>query len=164
MTEKRFGKFAYIENENPALIAKLRGSAQYPAVEGLANVYWLGDGFYLELSLEGLPPSEVFGLHIHDGIVCAPVDGEAFSEAGKHLNNCGEGLWCSRHPYHAGDLPPVFSSAAGEAYMQVYIDKATIDEAAGKPLVLHRMPDDFTTQPAGNSGVRIACGILAQNI
>lgn len=164
MLNDRVGRFAYIENETPALIAGLGGSAQYPAVQGTAFVYWLPVGFYMVVELKGLPPSQVFGLHIHDGTVCAPLDGEAFSQAGKHLNNCGEGLWCSRHPYHAGDLPPVFSNAQGEAVMQIYMDRAALDEVAGKPLVLHRMPDDFKTQPAGNSGIRIACGVLAQNI
>lgn len=167
MLNDRVGRFAYIENETPALIAGLGGSAQYPAVQGTAFVYWLPVGYYMVLELKGLPPSQVFGLHIHDGTVCAPIDApdaQAFSQAGKHLNNCGEGLWCSRHPYHAGDLPPVFSDAEGSAVMQVFIDRAVVDEAAGKPLVLHRMPDDFTSQPAGASGVRIACGVLAQNI
>lgn len=164
MLNDRVGRFAYIENETPALIAGLGGSAQYPAVQGTAFVYWLPVGFYMVVELKGLPPSQVFGLHIHDGTVCAPLDGEAFSQAGKHLNNCGEGLWCSRHPYHAGDLPPIFSNAQGEAVMQIYMDRAALDEVAGRPLVLHRMPDDFKTQPAGNSGIRIACGVLAQNI
>ena len=176
MLNDRVGRFAYIENENPALIAGLGGSAQYPAVHGTAFVYWLPVGFYIVLELRGLPPSQVFGLHIHDGTVCEPLDGEAFShptlgaQAGRHLNNCGDGLWSSRHPYHAGDLPPVFSNAEGEAVMQIYIDRAALDEVAGKPLVLHRMPDDFKTQPApdaraaGGSGIRIACGVLAQNI
>lgn len=170
MLNDRVGRFAYIENETPALIAGLGGSAQYPAAQGTAFVYWLPVGFYMVVELKGLPPSQVFGLHIHDGTVCAPLDGETFShptlgaQAGKHLNNCGEGLWCSRHPYHAGGLPPVFSNAQGEAVMQIYMDRAALDEVAGKPLVLHRMPDDFKTQPAGNSGIRIACGVLAQNI
>lgn len=164
MNNERVGRFAYIENETPALVAALRGSAQYPTAEGTAFVYWLPVGFYMVMEMKGVPQSQIFGLHIHDGKVCAPIVGEAFSQAGKHLDNCGEGTWCGQHPYHAGDMLPIFSDADGNASMQVFIDRAELDEIAQKPLVLHRMPDDFTTQPSGASGIRIACGVLAHNI
>lgn len=158
-------KYAYMENESPALKADIKGSEVHPKIAGTVLVYWLPEGFYLQADLEGLPGSRVFGLHIHDGLVCAPVGSdEPFSEAGGHLNNCGEGTWCSQHPYHAGDLPSVFSDAEGNAAARVYIDRAQIEELSGKPIVIHGLPDDFKTQPSGNSGVRIACGILKEQI
>ncbi len=87
-----------------------------------------------------------------------------FSDAGGHFGNCGDGIWCSRHPYHAGDLPPLFSNAEGKSNIRIYIDRADIDEISGKPIIIHGLPDDFKTQPSGNSGVRIACGILKEKI
>jgi Cu-Zn family superoxide dismutase len=158
-------KFSYMETERPALVAEVRGNEVHPDIVGTVNIYWLPDEYYLQADFEGLPPSRVFGFHIHDGIVCAPIDGDKpFSEAGGHYNNCGEGVWCSLHPYHAGDLPPIFSDSEGRASMQVYTDRATVGELSGKPIVLHGLPDDFRTQPSGDSGVRIACGILKENL
>lgn len=165
VTMRQVNRFAYMENERPALIANVKGNSVHPDIIGLINVYWLPGTFFLQADFEGLPPSRVFGFHIHDGLVCGTADGnEAFMAAGSHLNNCGEGVWCSRHPYHAGDLPPIYSDTAGTANFQVYIDRATIAELSGKPVVVHGLPDDFKTQPSGNSGVRIACGILAENL
>jgi len=162
---RQINKFAYIENERPALIADIRGGAAYPGIRGLIHMYWLPDAILLQSEFEGLSPSRVFGFHVHSGIICGTEDGaEPFAEAGSHFDNCGEGLWCGQHPYHAGDLPPVFSDSSGYAAGQVYIDKATVAEYSGKPVVLHMMPDDFSSQPAGNSGMRIACGILAENL
>ena len=161
----RFNRFAYIENESPALEADIKGNDVHPQIAGKVYVYDLPDGFYLQADLQGLPGSRVFGMHIHDGLVCAPVGTDnPFSEAGGHLNNCEEGTWCSRHPYHQGDLPPLFSDKNGNANLQVYIDRARIEDISGKPVVIHGLPDDFTTQPSGNSGVRIACGILKEQI
>lgn len=162
---KQVSKYAYMENESPALMAEIKGSDVHPEIAGTVYVYGLPKGFYLQADLEGLPESRVFGFHIHDGLVCAPIGSEEpFSEAGGHFNNCGEGTWCSRHPYHAGDLPSLFSNAEGKSSIRVYIDKADIEEIAGKPIVIHGLPDDFKTQPSGNSGVRIACGILKEQI
>ena len=162
---KRFSRFAYIENESHALEAEIKGSEVHPAIGGMVYVYELPQGFYLQADIEGLPESRVFGLHIHDGLVCAPTGpNNPFSDSGGHLNNCGEGIWCSRHPYHAGDLPPLFSNEKGKSTIRVYIDRANIDEISGKPIVIHGLPDDFKTQPSGNSGVRIACGILKKKI
>lgn len=161
----RFGRFAYMENESPVLEAEIKGGDVHPEIAGNIYVYGLPGGFYLQADIEGLPGSRVFGLHIHDGLVCAPTGtDDPFSDSGGHLNNCGEGIWCGRHPYHAGDLPPLFSDAEGRANIRVYIDRAGIDELSGKPVVIHGLPDDFKTQPSGNSGVRIACGILKKKI
>lgn len=159
-------KFAYMAAESPALRGELRGSADFPEAEGSIFAYWLDGALYLQAELVGLPPDRVFGFHIHNGIICGSpetADGkEAFEEAGSHLSLCPDGTWCGRHPYHAGDLPPIFSDSEGFAAMEVYIGKAQISDYSGKPIVLHSMPDDFGTQPSGNSGKRIACGIFAE--
>ena len=162
---KQVSRFAYMENESPTLEAEIKGSDVHPEIAGRVFVYGLPKGFYLLAYLEGLPESRVFGLHIHDGLVCTPTGMDnPFSDAGGHFGNCGDGIWCSRHPYHAGDLPPLFSNAEGKSNIRIYIDRADIDEISGKPIIIHGLPDDFKTQPSGNSGVRIACGILKEKI
>ena len=162
---KQVSRFAYMENESPTLEAEIKGSDVHPEIAGRVFVYGLPKGFYLQADLEGLPESRVFGLHIHDGLVCTPTGMDnPFSDAGGHFGNCGDGIWCSRHPYHAGDLPPLFSNAEGKSNIRIYIDRADIDEISGKPSIIHGLHDDFKTQPSGNSGVRIACGILKEKI
>ena len=79
---------------------------------------------------------------------------DPFADAKTHYNpkSCP-------HPYHAGDLPPLFS-ANGYAYSAVLTDRFTVDEIIGKTVVIHSSPDDFTTQPSGNAGRKIACGVI----
>ena len=65
----------------------------------------------------------------------------------------------AEHPCHAGDLPPLFS-AAGKAFMVFLTNRLSVNEVIGKTVVIHSNADDFTTQPSGNSGSKIACGII----
>lgn len=162
---RQVSRFAFFEQETPALIAAVRGSADFPDVRGEVHAFWLPDEIFLQMEFTGLPPSRVMGLHIHSGLACGVAAApEPFSEAGGHFTVCEEGMWCSRHPYHAGDLPPLFSDEYGNAFAQVFIDRTNVREVSGKPIVVHALPDDFKTQPAGASGVRIACGLLAENL
>lgn len=156
-------KFSYLESERPALSGIMKGGPDAENAEGIVVVFWLPDALYLQADFRGLPPSEVFGFHIHEGYICGEARGEnTFAGAGGHYSNCAEGMWCDRHPYHAGDLPPIFSDADGNASMQVYLDKANVSELSGRVLILHSRRDDFKTQPAGDSGTRIVCGVLAE--
>ena len=72
----------------------------------------------------------------------------------KHYNPHG----CD-HPYHAGDLPPLFETS-GLALSAFLTDRFTVDEVIGRTVIIHDQPDDFTTQPSGNSGTKIACGVI----
>lgn len=155
--------FSYIAYERPALLGAIKGGIGHEDITGTVAVFRLPQAVYLEAQLYGLPPNEVLGFHIHDGVVCGPAE-EGFEAAGKHLSLCPEGTWCARHPYHAGDLPPIFSDAKGNAVMGVYLDRVVIDDISGRTIVVHSGKDDFRSQPAGNSGVRIACGILMRNL
>ena len=65
-------------------------------------------------------------------------------------NNCA-------HPFHAGDLPPVFESG-GQSFMAVWTGRFNVNDVIGRTVILHSHMDDFSTQPAGNSGEKIACG------
>lgn len=160
---QHINRFSYLASERPALMGTLRGSAEHPDIEGLVFAYWLDGALYIQAEFEGLPPDGLFGFHVHDGLICGETDGdEPFRQSGSHLKNCPDGTWCARHPYHIGDMPPIFSDENGYAAMEVFLGKARITDFSGKPLVLHSMPDDFMTQPAGNSGKRMACGLFTE--
>ncbi len=87
-----------------------------------------------------------------NGTSCTGNSSDEFADAKTHYNpqNCP-------HPYHAGDLPPLIEND-GYSYMSVFINKFTVKDIIGKVVIIHEMPDDFTTQPSGNSGTKIACG------
>ena len=107
----------------------------------------------VEAEIHGLPKTETgfFGFHIHEGDTCT---GAGFPNTGGHFNPCKED-----HPKHAGDLPPLLSDH-GSAYMKVFTDRFYIEEIIGKKVIIHSDPDDFRTQPSGNAGTQIACGVI----
>lgn len=91
-----------------------------------------------------------------NGTSCTGTKNDEFANAKAHLNpnNC-------QHPYHMGDLPPLIENN-GYAYMSVLLNKFKIKDIIGKVIIIHDMPDDFTSQPAGNSGQKIACGKIVE--
>jgi Cu-Zn family superoxide dismutase len=117
----------------------------------------------VEIEVEGLPPFKPatsrspqigpFGLHIHEHGHCGEGGGkEPFALAGGHYNPDHQ-----PHGNHAGDLPVLFSNN-GAAQMSVYTSRFKPEQVIGRSIVIHQSPDDFRTQPSGNSGLRIACG------
>lgn len=104
--------------------------------------------------LPAQPEHRVFGFHIHEGDRCAGNAEDPFADAKAHYNPQN-----TLHPYHAGDLPPVFSNE-GWAWYAAITTRFHSEEIIGKTMILHAMPDDLMTQPSGNSGEKIACGII----
>lgn len=142
---------------NPHAIAEITGSAAYPEIKGKAHFLQTNEGVLMMAEVFGLPISKIceggiFGFHIHEGWLCRGDEEDAFAGAGGHYNpeKC-------RHPFHAGDLPPLFGNN-GHAFMIVLTDNFFVDEVIGKTMIVHSGPDDFTTQPAGNAGMKMACG------
>ena len=139
-----------------------------------ANGHIVGSGVFLEqddgvrvlLDVKNLPPG-VKGIHIHEVGRCEPP---AFTSAGGHFNpaNAQHGLDNPRGP-HAGDLPNITVDADGQGHLE-YTDTrinlrtgpASLFEGRGTALVLHEREDDNRTDPAGNSGARIACGVVTR--
>ena len=89
--------------------------------------------------------------HIHQGRACSGI---GFSGTEGHYNPTEE-----MHPKHACDLPPLLE-CKGQAYLSVKTDRFSVDEIIGRTVVIHSDPDDFYTQPAGNAGRKIACGVI----
>lgn len=154
----RFGQI--LSRRKPDAAAVVKGSPKYAQVHGTVKFYQLREGVLVAAEVMGLPrqsgpcPGEVFGFHIHEGNACTGDARHPFSATGNHFNpgSCP-------HPQHAGDLPPLFGNN-GYAWAALLTDRFTVDAIAGRTVVIHRRPDDFTTQPAGNSGEKIACGAV----
>ena len=149
-------------NQNPNAYARITGSSEYPAVNGLVYLYQLAAGVFIIAQVQSLPDSSaacapnIYGFHIHSGNACTGNNEDPFANTDGHYNpaNCP-------HPAHAGDLPPLFGNH-GFALMAFFTDRFTVNEVLGRTIVIHSHPDDFTTQPAGNSGAKIACGLIMQ--
>lgn len=148
----------------PHAHARVRGSVAYPNIKGRVDFYQTDQGVVVLAEMTGLSVAEsdcgnsVFGFHIHEGSKCEGNAEDPFAEVGQHYNpeNCP-------HPSHSGDMPPLFSNK-GYAILMFLTDRFTVEEIIGRTIILHSGPDDFTTQPAGNAGKKIACGEIKQYI
>lgn len=144
----------------PDAIAVMYGSRRYPQIYGSVRFYRTANGTLTVADVSGLPSgdgacdSPILAFHIHGGDSCTGNEEDPFANAGTHYDP----NFCP-HPYHAGDLPPLFSSG-GKAFLAVLTDRFGIDDVVGKTVVIHSSPDDFTTQPSGNAGEKIACGVI----
>lgn len=143
---------------HPQAIAQVSGSNAYPTIHGKIFFYQTKQGVLVAARIWGLPtPTEdcenpIFALHIHNGSNCTGNGEDPFANALTHYNP----QQCP-HPYHAGDLPPLFGND-GYALSAVLTNRFTVKEVIGRTIIIHANPDDFTTQPSGNSGTKIACG------
>lgn len=138
--------------------AHIKGGKDYPNIDGTVTFKETKNGVLVTAKINGLPQSEnsctgrFFGFHIHEGTFCNGNANDEFANAKSHLNPTK----CP-HPFHMGDLPPLIENH-GKAYMTILINKFKIKDILGRVVIIHDMPDDFTTQPSGNSGTKIACG------
>lgn len=138
--------------------AYIKGGKKYSKINGIVTFKETKTGILVTAKISELPQSKdhckgrFFGFHIHEGTSCTGNLTDEFANAKSHLNytNC-------HHPFHIGDLPPLIEND-GYAYMSVLINKFKIKDIIGKVVIIHDSPDDFTTQPSGNSGIKIACG------
>ena len=139
--------------QQPNAIAQIRGTKETAGIRGTARFYQFPGGILTEVDVSGLPNNGVgfYGFHIHSGGSCSGVN---FASTGAHLNPTN-----AAHPHHAGDLPPLLSYN-GRAYMTVMSDRFSLPDILGRTVVIHKMPDDFRSQPAGNAGEKIACGVI----
>lgn len=156
-----YKKITEILNSQPKAFAVITGSEKYPKVYGKIHFYQQANSVLVTTWAEGLPiqqcGSGVFGFHIHSGGSCTGNEADPFADALTHYNPTG-----CEHPYHAGDMPPLFGEN-GRAFSVFMTQRFKIEDIIGKTVIIHSMPDDFTTQPAGNSGEKIACGLIRKN-
>lgn len=130
---------------------------------GSASIAWHGSGIVLNASVATLPPGP-HGIHLHTTGKC---DAPQFTSAGGHLNPSAHqhGTLNPAGP-HLGDLPNIDVGADGTGTIEVTLPglpgnvRPSLFDADGTAVVVHAGPDDYRTDPSGNSGGRIACGVL----
>ena len=146
----------------PDAVALIRGDSKNSEINGTVKFYPEASGVWVVANILGLPitaepcKNNIFAFHIHSGGECSGNADDPFADAGTHYDPNG----CP-HPYHAGDMPPLFG-ADGRAFLAFLTNRFTVDEIIGKTAVIHDSPDDFTTQPSGNAGAKIACGVISR--
>ena len=135
--------------------AILGGDAAHPNLWGEVLFTPCGRGTLVTVRAGGLPPGGFLGFHIHTMGLCSAGGDVPFSSAGGHYDPMGV-----PHPWHKGDLPPLLVSGDGEAYQVVYTDRFRPADVVGWSVIVHGVADDFRSQPAGDSGMRIGCGVI----
>jgi Cu-Zn family superoxide dismutase len=123
-----------------------------------------GDKVSVEARASALTPGG-HGFHIHEKGDCSSRDGMS---AGGHFNPTAKPHGNPGVPdHHTGDMPMLVADASGNASLSMELGGMTIGSGAtdivGRALIVHKDPDDYTTQPTGNSGARVACGVIAKN-
>lgn len=146
-----------LENNAPQAVAWVTGGPEYPQISGLAKFYDTPyGGTMVETEFFGLPnifvqnSATYYAMHIHEFGNCA----NAFQHTGEHYNPASQ-----PHPFHAGDLLPLLSNQ-GYAWSAFYDKRFQVRDIIGRSVVIHAHSDDFTSQPSGNSGIKIACGVI----
>ena len=146
----------------PDAQAIIRGSQLYPDLYGVVFFCQMPCGVFINAQFHGLPSvsetnakiNRFLGFHIHEFGDCTQNANSEFDRTGNHYNPDN-----FLHPNHRGDLPPILN-CGGYAWQSFLTDAFSVPEVIGRSIIVHAMPDDFMTQPSGNSGTKIACGII----
>jgi superoxide dismutase, Cu-Zn family len=145
--------------EPPRATAQLQPTKGSKTI-GEATFEQQGDKVHVLVNVQGLKPGQQHGFHIHEVGDCSSGDG--MSTKG-HFNPMGK---AHAHPGmgHAGDLPALQADKKGHSQLDVMVDGITVapgpTSIVGRGLIVHADPDDYMTQPTGNAGARIACGVI----
>lgn len=141
----------------PAASATLAGKSG-SQVSGSVGFSETTGGVRVTAEVKGLTPGE-HGFHIHESGDCSAADA---TSAKGHYNPASKAH--GHHTameHHSGDMNNLVANAQGEAKASMEIKGVTLAEIGGRSVVIHADPDDYKSQPAGNSGKRIACGTIA---
>ncbi|MDD7332899.1 MAG: superoxide dismutase family protein [Lachnospiraceae bacterium] len=144
--------------EKPVAYARMKGNKSHPNITGRLYLFPAQGGSLVwvevqEVTDKDQKPSQGFhGFHIHEGSDCTGTETDPFANAGTHYSPTNQ-----EHPSHTGDLPPLLLSN-GYGWMQFYTGRFRPEDVIGHTVVIHDMADDFHSQPAGDSGTKIACG------
>lgn len=138
-------------------------SSSGSSVAGNLTVVPSADGVVVTGTVTGLEPNSEHGFHIHEFGDCTAPDA---SSAGGHFNPTDEPHGrTGAGEHHAGDADNIVADADGVATVDADFPGVTLgdggpEDVAAKAIVVHANPDDYVSQPAGDSGDRVACGVI----
>ena len=149
----------------PSASAYIKGGPLAPDLRGHVLFTNVANGSEVFVEVAGLPayqpakkgesPIGPHGFHIHEKGVCDIGDvKDPFQAAGGHWNPTNQ-----PHGNHAGDFPVLFSNN-GYARMLFFTNKFRGEDVIGKSIIIHQNPDDYRSQPAGDAGKRLGCGVI----
>jgi Cu-Zn family superoxide dismutase len=144
-----------------AVLAPTKGNS----VSGTVNFTQKGDVVLVEARINGLKPNGSNGIHVHEKGNCSAGDA---SSAGGHFNpSSSQHGGAAGATRHGGDLGNLKADASGYAQMSIEVSGISLgtgsDSITGRAVIVHAGADDFKTQPSGNSGARVACGLISKN-
>lgn len=132
-------------------------------VSGQLSITPMGDGIHFRGELGGFKPNSTHAIHIHEKGDCSAADA---SSAGGHFNpaNVKHGR-VSAPPHHAGDMDNIVADAKGVAKVDSHASGPVLgggapNDAIGRAVIVHASADDYTSQPSGDAGERVACGVI----
>ena len=149
-------------SSGPSAVANLEPTTGN-STKGTVSFTQHGDKVRVSAQLSGLKPGAEHGFHVHEKGDCSSGDGMS---AGGHYNPAAKphGNYHVGGDRHAGDLPNVKADSYGNASATFETTGITVGsgnaDIVGKGLIVHRDPDDYKSQPAGNAGPRLACAII----
>ncbi|QIL19369.1 superoxide dismutase family protein [Thermomonas sp. HDW16] len=138
-------------------------SASGSLVSGKLMLVPMGDGVHITGEVGGLKPGDIRGFHIHEKGDCSAADA---TSAGGHFNPAAQAHGRAGHgAHHAGDTDNIVADAKGVAHIDAHVSGVTLgggapNDIAGRAVIVHAAADDYTSQPTGNAGARVACGVI----
>lgn len=138
-------------------------SASGSRVSGTLTLVPLPGGVHVRGEIGGLPANGRFGFHVHEKGDCSAVDA---TSAGGHFNPAGAAHGrVGTATHHGGDMDNLASNAEGVARADAHLHGVTLgggaaNDIAGRAVIVHADPDDYKSQPTGNAGARVACGVI----
>lgn len=158
---------ASVQSSTATSAAREAAANLAPASSSLASgrlvLMPMAGGVHVRGEVGGLKPGGMHAFHIHETGDCSAADA---SSAGGHFNPSGlpHGR-AGRGAHHAGDADNLVANARGVGTVDAHFAGVTLgggraNDIAGRAVVVHAAPDDYTSQPAGNAGARIACGVI----
>ncbi|NJD89436.1 MAG: superoxide dismutase family protein [Betaproteobacteria bacterium] len=146
----------------PKAVANL-ASTKGNSASGTVTFEQQGDKVRVSGTVTGLKANAEHGFHVHEKGDCSSGDGMS---AGGHFNPLGKAHGHQGAEHHAGDMPNLRADAYGNASFSFEVAGITVGSGAtdivGRGLIVHRDPDDYKSQPAGNAGPRLACAVIAK--
>ncbi len=151
------------QGETPNAVVELQPT-QGNSVSGTLTLVSMQSGVRITGTVQGLTPNSEQGFHVHAKGDCSAPDA---SSAGDHFNPTSQphGNPKSASAHHLGDMMNLRADAKGVAQVDVSVEGAGLhtgrpNDLFGKSIVVHQKADDYSTQPSGNSGNRVACGVI----